>query len=64
MPLVCDMTHTITTKNIQWDKYDCVMASSGPMICPNGMVLTIVRTDKIRKRKDIPVMLDYNAFIV
>lgn len=64
MPLICDMTHTLTTKNIQWDKYDCVFGSSGPMICPDGMVLTIVRTSKIRKRKDIPVMTDYNAFIV
>lgn len=58
------MTHTLTTKDIKWDKYDCVFGSSGPMICPDGMVLTIVRTSKIRKRKDIPVMVDYNAFIV
>ena len=64
VPLVCDMTHTISTKKILWDKYDCIFASPSPMICPNGMVLTIVRTDKIRKRTDIPVMTDYNVFIV
>lgn len=64
VPLVCDMTHTISTKNIQWDKYDCVFASASPMLCPNGMVLTIARTDKIRTRTDISVMTNYKAFIV
>lgn len=58
------MTHTLGTKKINWKKYDCVFGSAGPMLCPDGMVLTIVRTSKIRKRKDIPVMTDYNAFIV
>ena len=64
VPLVADMTNTILTKRIEWDRFNCVFASVYPNVCINGIVLVMVRKSAVKTQKHTPLMSSYSVFIV
>lgn len=64
VPLVCDMTNTLLTKEINWSLYNCVFAAVYPNICTNGNVIVIARKSAIKTKPKTPLMADYSLFMV
>ena len=62
-PLVCDMSETLFHREIEWQKYSLVLASTYPNVYFNGKVIVIVRTESVRQLFPVPLMADYKLFM-
>jgi phosphoserine aminotransferase len=63
MPLVCNMSSSIGTKPINWDRYGVVYASSQKNLGAAGVSAIIIREDLIGlAREDTPSIFNWNEF--
>ena len=63
--MICDMSSNITTKPIDWSKYDVVYAGAQKNLGPSGCTLVVVRNsvlDQKKQSKNVPVVLDWNTY--
>lgn len=63
MPVVCDMTSSLMTGPVNWDRYSLVFAGCQKNIAPAGMTVVIVRKDLLERTaiKETPNFLDYQS---
>lgn len=63
MTIVCDMSSSIGTKRINWDRTGVVYAGASKNLGPAGMTLLIVRNDLIpNPRPATPFLLDWEVY--
>ncbi|RXZ42732.1 3-phosphoserine/phosphohydroxythreonine transaminase [Crenobacter cavernae] len=62
VPLVCDMSSDLLSREIDVSKYGLIYAGAQKNIGPSGLTLVIVREDLLGKaRADLPTMLNYQT---
>lgn len=64
IPLVCDMSSDIFSRELDFSKFDLIYASAQKNLGPAGTTLVIVRDEILRKsNRNIPGILDYKVQI-
>ncbi|TNJ44557.1 3-phosphoserine/phosphohydroxythreonine transaminase [Tamlana fucoidanivorans] len=64
IPLVCDMSSDIYSRNIDYSKFDLIYAGAQKNMGPAGTTLVIVKEDILGKvSRDIPSIMDYKLHI-
>ncbi len=64
VPLVCDMSSDIFSRNIDYKRFQLIYAGAQKNIGPAGTVLVVVHRDLLGKvQRNIPKMLDYRQHI-
>lgn len=64
VPIVCDMSSDIMSREIDVSKYDLIYAGAQKNIGPAGLTIVIVKDEILGKSgRAIPSMLDYNVHI-
>ncbi|RAP36463.1 3-phosphoserine/phosphohydroxythreonine transaminase [Candidatus Marinamargulisbacteria bacterium SCGC AAA071-K20] len=64
VPLVCDMSSDILSRNIDVSKFGLIFAGAQKNIGPSGVGIVIVRKDLLQKSKDsLPTFLNYNTHV-
>ncbi len=64
IPLICDMSSDIFSKEVNVGQYDLIYAGAQKNLGPAGATVYIVKTDSLGKSgRDIPAMLDLNVHI-
>lgn len=63
MPLVCNMSSSIGTKSINWDKYGVVYASSQKNLGAAGVGAVVIREDLLGlAREDTPSIFNWYEY--
>jgi len=64
VPIVCDMSSDILSRQIDISKYGLIYAGAQKNIGPSGITVVIIRDDLLARSKnaDIPNMLNYNTY--
>ncbi|MFD0932195.1 3-phosphoserine/phosphohydroxythreonine transaminase [Psychroflexus salinarum] len=64
MPLVCDMSSDIFSREIDYSQFDLIYAGAQKNMGPAGATLVVVKEDILGKvTRDIPSMMNYELFI-
>ncbi len=64
IPLVCDMSSDIFSRQFDASKYDLIYAGAQKNLAPSGVTIVIVKESALGKvSRAIPTMLDYNTHI-
>lgn len=61
LPVVCDMTSSLMTRPLNWDRFDAVVASCQKNMAPAGMAVVIIRKDLMARKaiKQTPTIMNY-----
>jgi len=63
VPVVCDASSNILSKQIEIEKYDLIYAGAQKNIGPSGVCVVIVRDSLLERATDgLPALLDYRTF--
>jgi phosphoserine aminotransferase len=61
MPIICDMSSNIGTKEVPWDKLGMVFMGAQKNLGPAGCTVMIIRDDLFgHADKDVPILCDWN----
>ncbi len=64
IPLVCDMSSDIFSREFDASKYECIYAGAQKNLAPSGVTIVIIKEDALGKvDRAIPTMLDYRTHI-
>lgn len=64
IPMVCDMSSDIFSRNIDFSKFDLIYAGAQKNMGPAGTTLVVIREDVLGKvSRKIPSMMDYKVHI-
>ena len=64
VPLVCDMSSDIFSRNIDASKFDLIYAGAQKNLGPAGATLVVIKKDVLGKvERDIPTMMKYQTHI-
>lgn len=64
IPLVCDMSSDIFSREFDASKYECIYAGAQKNLAPSGVTIVIIKEDALGKvERAIPTMLDYRTHI-
>ena len=64
IPLVCDMSSDIFSREFDASKYECIYAGAQKNLSPSGVTIVIIKEDALGKvDRAIPTMLDYRTHI-
>lgn len=64
VPMVCDMSSDIFSREFDATKYECIYAGAQKNLAPSGVTIVIIKEDALGKvARQIPTMLDYRTHI-
>jgi phosphoserine aminotransferase len=65
LPVVCDMTSSLITRPVDWDRFAGVVAGCQKNIAPAGMAVIVMRKDLIARSaiKETPNIMNYQTLV-
>jgi phosphoserine aminotransferase len=64
IPLVCDMSSDICTRNLDFSRFSLIYAGAQKNLGPSGVTVVILRKDFLEKcNPDLPTMFDYRTHV-